>query len=68
MPIAATGRIVEMDQKGTLIKEYFKPESELLESVEEFIPTKVAIGPTGYIYTLVGKDFMSIDKNNQFKG
>lgn len=65
---SGNGRIVEMDQKGNLIKEYFKPESELLESVEEFIPTKVAVGPTGYIYTLVGKDFMSIDKNNQFKG
>lgn len=65
---SGNGRIVEMDQKGNLIKEYFKPESELLQSVEEFIPTKVAVGPTGYIYTLVGKDFMSIDKNNQFKG
>jgi DNA-binding beta-propeller fold protein YncE len=61
-------RIVEMDQEGNLIKEYGKPDSDLLSTVEDFIPTKVAIGPSGYIYMLVGKDFMAIDKNNQFKG
>lgn len=61
-------QIVQMKQDGTLIRQYGRPESELLNSIQDYIPTKVAVGPTGYIYTLVGKDLMSFDKNNRFKG
>lgn len=63
-------RIIKMDQNGKQIKEFVKPDSVLLDDMEaeEFIPTKVAVGLNGYIYTLVGKDFMAIDSNNKFKG
>lgn len=63
-------RIVTMSQDGTLLDEFYKPESELLANMAEdsFIPTKVGVGSTGYIYTLVGKNFMSIDRNHEFKG
>ena len=65
---SGNGRIVKMDQQGTLLEEYGKPESELLENLQSFDPSKIAVGPTGYMYILVGKEFMSIDMNNQFKG
>lgn len=65
---SGNSRIVEMDGSGNLLHEYRKPESELLDSVQEFIPTKVVVGPTGYIYTLVGKDLMAIDRSGRFKG
>ncbi len=67
---SGNNRIVVINQEGELIKEYGKPKSNLLESLkdESFIPTKVAVGTTGYIYTLVGKDFMTIDKNGEFRG
>lgn len=63
-------RIVIMTQDGIMLDEIHKPDSELLSSMaeESFIPTKVAVGATGYIYTLVGKNFMSIDRNHEFKG
>ena len=67
---SGNNRIVKMKQNGKLVKEYTKPASSLLEEMEneDFIPTKVAVGLNGYIYTLVGKDFMAIDSNNNFKG
>ena len=61
-------RIVQMDSDGKLVKEYFKPESDLLSQMESFDVAKVVIGPTGYIYTLVGNEFMAIDNQNRFKG
>ena len=65
---SGNSRIVQMNADGKLLNEYSKPDSELLDSVSEFIPTKVVIGPTGYIYTLVGKDLMAIDRSGRFKG
>ena len=47
---------------------YGKPESELLNSTIDYMPSKVAVGSSGYIYTLVGKDFMAIDDRNNFRG
>lgn len=61
-------RIVQMDQNGQLVATFAKPDSELLSDIVAFDPTKLVIGPTGYIYTLVGSKFMAIDKLNQFKG
>lgn len=65
---SGNGRIVHMKQDGSLIKEYGKPESELLADMAVYEPSKIVVGPTGYLYTLVGNKFMSIDTNNAFKG
>lgn len=61
-------RIVQMNTAGKLIKEYFKPDSELLSQMDSFDVSKVVVGPTGYLYTLVGNEFMAIDSQNRFKG
>ena len=61
-------RIVVLDENGKYIREYGKPKSDLLGDMYQFSPTRLAIGSTGYIYFIVGKDFMAIDKNGDFKG
>lgn len=61
-------RIVILDTDGSMKIAIGKPESDLLSDVNNFIPVKVAVGTTGYIYTIVGKDFMSIDTEGNFKG
>ena len=61
-------RIVIMDETGRVKKTFGKPESELLTDVNDFTPVKLAVGTTGYIYTIVGKDFMAIDLDGEFKG
>ncbi len=61
-------RIVIMDGSGKIKKLIGKPESDLLSDINDFTPVKLAIGTTGYIYTIVGKDFMAIDTDGNFKG
>lgn len=61
-------RIVILDAAGAMKIAIGKPESDLLSDVNDFTPVKVAVGTTGYIYTIVGKDFMSIDTEGNFKG
>ncbi|MHB1454402.1 MAG: hypothetical protein ACYCYM_10680 [Saccharofermentanales bacterium] len=61
-------RIVQMDRSGNLIASFQKPDSDLLSDIVSFDPTKLVVGPSGYIYTLIGSKFMAIDRNNQFKG
>ncbi len=61
-------RIVIMNDKGEIKKVIGKPDSDLLSDVNDFTPVKLAIGTTGYIYTIVGKDFMAIDTDGSFKG
>lgn len=62
-------RIVHLKEDGSLIKIYIKPESDLLGEVTSFEPNKVAINQnTGFIYIIQGKEFLTIDQNNEFGG
>ncbi|MBQ8684338.1 MAG: tetratricopeptide repeat protein [Clostridia bacterium] len=61
-------RIVVMNGQGEVKTILGKPESDLLSDVNDFTPVKLAVGTTGYIYTIVGKDFMAIDLEGNFKG
>ena len=61
-------RIVVMAETGEFKQMIGKPESDLLSDVNDFTPVKLAVGTTGYIYTIVGKDFMAIDLDGNFKG
>ena len=65
---SGNNRVVQMSGDGKLIKEFTKPDSDLLQDMASFDPSKVIVGPNGYIYILVGNKFMSIDNNNAFKG
>lgn len=65
---AGNKRIVILNPDGSVKIAIGKPESDLLSDVNDFTPVKVAVGTTGYIYTIVGKDFMSIDTEGNFKG
>lgn len=68
--IADTGnnRILHIDKEGKFIKQYVKPDSELLGETLTFDSTKVAVGQTGFLYVLKGKQFIAIDEENVFKG
>lgn len=61
-------RVVVVDAQDNVVKEYFKPESELLSSSLRFNPSNVAIGKQGYMYVLKGQYFMQISSSGEFKG
>ena len=63
-------RIVHFDAKGEYVEEFVAPDSELLsQNLTAFDPAKLAINDyNGYIYLLIGKEFLTLDAKNQFKG
>lgn len=69
--IADTGnaRIVHLSPEGEFIESFVKPESNMLSGVEAFSPTKVIYNNnTGFLYTVLGKQLLTIDSLNEFKG
>lgn len=69
--VADTGnaRIVHLSEKGEYIETFVKPQSNMLSSVEAFNPTKVIYNHnTGFLYTILGKQLLTIDSLNEFKG
>lgn len=63
------GRIVHLNEEGNYIEEFVKPESELLSNVYTFLPYRVAFSDlTGFMYVVQGKQFMTIDAENNFQG
>lgn len=63
-------RIVHFDAEGGYVEEFVAPDSELLsQNLTAFDPAKLAINDyNGYIYLLIGKEFLTLDAKNQFKG
>lgn len=69
--VADTGnsRIVHFSAEGEFIESFVKPESGLLYDVEVFSPAKVGFDPvSNLLYVIQGKQFMTIDAANKFKG
>ncbi|MBQ8648791.1 MAG: NHL repeat-containing protein [Clostridia bacterium] len=66
---SAAQKIVHLDPLGEWVEDFVMPESELLYNVTYFSPSKVALNPVNnYLYVVQGKQFMSIDAANNFKG
>ena len=61
-------RIVHIGRDGGIIEEFLKPDSNLIDETQLFQPTKLAIGPTGYIYVTMYEKLISIDAYNAFRG
>ena len=61
-------RIVHLSPEGELVEEFIKPSSELLDANSTFSPTKLGIGPTGYIYVTMFENLITMDAFNQFRG
>lgn len=63
-------RIVHMSAAGEYIETFAAPESELLgQNLAVFDPSKLAINThNGYIYMIIGKEFLTLDANNTFRG
>lgn len=61
-------RIVVVDQNDSVIREYRKPQSELLDDDLTFTPTNVSLGVQGYMYILKGQSFMQVNQAGEFKG
>ncbi len=71
MYVADTGnaRIVHLSPNGEYIESFVKPESSMLASIEVFNPTKVIYNRnTGFIYIILGKQLLTMDSLNEFKG
>ncbi len=68
--IADTGnrRIVVVDQNGATVKEYGKPESDVLGDKFTFDVEKIYVNNMGYIYALKGANIMRINSKNEFQG
>lgn len=66
---SGNGRIIHLDKNFNYVESFVKPESDLLYDVEYFSPSKVAFDPvSSFIYVIQGKQFMTIDALNNFKG
>lgn len=63
-------RILHLDANGTYIEQFVAPESELLsQNLATFDPAKIGINSyNGYIYMLIGKQFLTLDALNRFQG
>ncbi|MBR4073129.1 MAG: hypothetical protein IKK24_04210, partial [Clostridia bacterium] len=63
-------RIVHISSKGEYIEEFSAPKEELLsQNLSVFDPSKIGITDyTGYIYVLIGKEFMQLDATGSFRG
>lgn len=69
--VADTGnkRVVHIAADGSFIEEFTKPSSELAEyDNADFIPTKLGISLTGYLYVIRQYTLMIIDAQNEFRG
>ncbi len=66
---SAAQKIIHIDANGQWVEDFVMPESDLLYNVTAFSPSKVAINPVNnYLYVVQGKQFMTIDAVNNFKG
>lgn len=66
---SGNSRIIHLDKEFNYVESFVKPESDLLYDVEFFSPSKVAFDPVSkFIYVIQGKQFMTIDALNNFKG
>lgn len=66
---ASASKIVHLDPDGAWVEDFVLPVSDLLYNVTSFTPTKVGINPVNnYLYVIQGKQFMTIDAANKFKG
>ena len=61
-------RVVKLGADGIQVAEYTLPESDLLRSVSFYEPTKIAVSDTGFLYIVMGKDFMTVSGENEFAG
>lgn len=66
---SSNARIVHLSSSGTFIEEFGKPEASYLSSVDLYSPTKIIFGDsTGFLYTIMGKELLTLDAHNEFKG
>lgn len=61
-------RVAVVDKNDTLLREYTKPDSELLSEDLRFNPSNISKGIQGYLYVLKGQYFMQLNQEGEFKG
>ncbi|MHB1453849.1 MAG: YIP1 family protein [Saccharofermentanales bacterium] len=63
-------RILHLDGTGDYVEEFIEPKTSLInQELAVFDPTKIAMNSTnGYLYMILGKQFLTIDANNKFRG
>ncbi len=61
-------RISVMTPEGEHVRDYLQPESDLLGDLYEFRPSKVGVNAMNDVYLIMGKNFMMLDEDGEFKG
>lgn len=61
-------RIAHLAPDGTLVEEFVKPDSELLDPEEVFSPDKIFVSDMNRLYVKQGKQFLILDAENRFEG
>lgn len=61
-------RVVCVNENDEVVREFYKPESDLLDDTLRFNPSNVALGVQGYVYILKGQNFMAVGQDGEFKG
>lgn len=60
-------RIIHMDPEGNFVEEFGAPKSDM-EISDSFMPTKLIVSKTGYIYVIRGENIMAIDGKGYLRG
>ena len=65
---SGNSRIIKLSKSGEYVEEFAKPESDLIPSDFQFVPRKVAVSATGYLYAIRHQWIMQMDAYNNFRG
>ena len=66
---SANARIVHMSASYQYIEEFGKPETNYFSSISLYSPAKIIFSEsTGFLYTIMGKELITLDAKNDFKG
>lgn len=68
---SGNGRIVEFDEKGEYIREIGRPETDLISSSQNYIPTKVVVDDANRIYVIaygINLGLVEFNEAGEFQG
>ncbi len=68
---SGNGRIVEYDEAGAYIREIGRPETNLIDASQEYVPTKVVVDSAGRIYVIaygINMGLVEFNADGEFQG
>lgn len=68
---SGNGRVIEYDENGTYIREIGRPETNLVDASQEYVPTKVVVDSAGRIYVIaygINMGLVEFNAEGKFQG